>query len=150
MKNHPEPQTLDFLLAQVSRLHHARVHQLLEALGLYRGQPRLLFILWDQDGLTHKELAAMMQVTPVTITKMIQRMEKAGFVQRRPDLADQRISRVYLTDAGRAVQAQVEATWQQMELEGFAGFSDDERVTLRRFLQQIRTNLEKAIGEKNA
>lgn len=148
MNNHPEPQTLDFLLAQVSRLHHARVHQLLEALGLYRGQPRVLHILWDQDGLTHKELAATMQVTPVTITKMIQRMEKAGFVQRRPDPADQRASRVYLTDAGRAVQTQVEATWQQMEQDGFAGFSEEERTTLRRFLQQIRANLEKAIGEK--
>jgi MarR family transcriptional regulator, organic hydroperoxide resistance regulator len=142
-----EPQTIDFLLAQVSRLHHTRVHQLLEGLGLYRGQPRVLHILWDQDGLTHKELAEIMQITPATITRMIQRMEKAGFVQRRPDPADQRISRVYLTEAGRAVQAQVEATWQQMERDDFIGFTPGELEVLRGFLRRIRANLEKAIGE---
>jgi len=147
MTNLSEPQTLDFLLAQVCRLHHARIHQLLEALGLYRGQPRVLHILWDQDGLTHKELADIMGITPATITKMIQRMEKAGFVQRQPDPADQRISRVLLTDTGRAVQTQVEATWQQMEQEIFAGLSDDERVDLRRYLQKIRKNLEEAIDQ---
>lgn len=143
----PEPQTLDFLLAQVSRLHHTRVHQLLEGLGLYRGQPRVLHILWDQDGLTHKALAAIMQITPATITRMIQRMEKAGFVQRHLDAADQRISRVYLTDAGRAVQAQVEATWRQMEQDDFAGFTADELVVLRGFLQRMRANLENAIEQ---
>lgn len=147
MSRSPEPQTMDFLLAQVSRLHHARVHQLLEGLGLYRGQPHVLFCLWEQDGRTHSELAASACITPATMTKMIQRMEKAGFVQRRPDPADQRLSRVYLTEAGRAVQVQVEAIWQQMEREVFAGLTPDELPELRRFLQQIRSNLERAIGE---
>ncbi|MFZ6031370.1 MAG: MarR family winged helix-turn-helix transcriptional regulator [Chloroflexota bacterium] len=142
----PEPQMLDFLLAQVSRLHHARVHQLLEAIGLYRGQPRVLHILWKQDGLTHKELAAIMQITPATITRMLQRMERAGFVQRRLDPSDQRVSRVYLTEAGWAVREQVEITWRRMECDDFAGFSPDELVTLRGFLQRIRTNLTRAIA----
>ncbi len=137
---------MNFLLAQVCRLHHARVHQLLDALGLYRGQPQVLFRLWEREGQTHRDLAASMQVTPATITRMIQRMEKTGFVQRRPDPGDQRISRVYLTDAGRGVQAQVEAIWEQMEQEVFAGFTPDEQATLRSHLQRIRANLTQAVG----
>jgi DNA-binding MarR family transcriptional regulator len=132
---------MDFLLAQVSRLHHQRAHELLEGLGLYRGQPPLLYALWEQDGQTHSELAEKLQITPATITRMIQRMEKSGFVQRQPDASDQRISRVYLTEAGRAVRAELQAVWDRMEVESFAGFSAEELIILRGFLQKIRANL---------
>jgi MarR family transcriptional regulator, organic hydroperoxide resistance regulator len=148
MSQHSEPPPLDFLLAQVSRLHHYRAHELLDGLGLYRGQPPVLFALWERDGLTHKELAGQLEITPATVTKMIQRMEKAGFVQRRPDASDQRISRVYLTDAGRTVRAQVRAVWDRMEVENFAGFNDEERAVLRSFLQRLRENLLQAIEGK--
>ncbi|MBN2116481.1 MAG: MarR family transcriptional regulator [Anaerolineales bacterium] len=148
MPPHPEPQTLDFLLAQVSRLHHQRAHELLEGLGLYRGQPPVLFALWEQAGLTHSELAERLGISSATITKMLQRMEKAGFVKRQPDAGDQRVSRVYLTKAGRAVHSKLEAIFQQMEIENFNGFSDDERVVLRTFLLRLRKNLEQAIQGK--
>lgn len=83
-----EPNTLDFALAKVCHLHHHRVEELLEALGLYRGQPPVLFALWQQEGITHSELAERMHNTPATTTKMLQRMESAGFITRRPDPAD--------------------------------------------------------------
>ena len=143
-----EPQTLDFLLAQVSRLHHYRAHALLEKLGLYRGQPPVLFSLWEQDGLTHGELAQRLQITPATITRMIQRMEKAGFVQRKPDSGDQRISRVFLTDSGRAIRTQLQAIWDQMEVESFSGFSPEELLVVRRILLQVRDNLARATEGK--
>jgi DNA-binding MarR family transcriptional regulator len=147
MKPVDEPNTLDFLLAQVCHHHHFRANTLLEALGLYRGQPPILFALWDQEGLTHTDLAERLQNTPATITKMLQRMEKAGFVQRRPDASDQRVSRVYLTDTGRAIQSQVQAVRDTMEAETFAGFSAEESLLLRTFLQRIRQNLVQVNGE---
>jgi len=143
-----EPQTLDFLLAQVSRLHHYRAHELLDGLGLYRGQPPLLYTLWEQDGQTHGELAEKLQITPATITRMIQRMEKSGFVLRKPDADDQRVSRVYLTEAGRAVREQLQAVWDRMEIESFAGFNPDEQIVLRRFLIHIRDNLSSTVNGK--
>lgn len=146
--NLPEPQTLDYLLAQVSRLHHHRAHELLDGLGLYRGQPPVLFALHEQDGLTHGELAARLGVTPATITRMIQRMEKTGFVQRRPDASDQRISRVFLTEAGRAVFSGLQAIWDRMEAESFAGFNDGERAVLRTYLHRIRENLTRVINQE--
>jgi MarR family transcriptional regulator, organic hydroperoxide resistance regulator len=142
-----EPNTLDYLLAQVCHNHHFRANTLLEALGLYRGQPPVLFALWDQEGLTHTELAERLQNTPATITKMLQRMEKAGFVQRRADANDQRVSRVYLTETGRAIKAQVQAVWDTIEAETFAGFTDEESLLLRTFLQRIRQNLINVNGE---
>jgi DNA-binding MarR family transcriptional regulator len=148
MSQQPNQESIDFLLAQVSGLHRSRAHTLLEELGLYRGQPKMLFALWEQEGLTHGELAARVHVSPATITKMLQRMEKAGFVERRHDREDQRISRVYLTDAGRSIRSQVEQVWRILEDETFMGFTVEERVLLRRFFLHIRDNLIQVTGGK--
>ncbi len=145
----PEPsgsESLDSLFAQICRLKHARIHTLLEALGLYRGQPSVLQALWEHEGLMHTELARHLQVQPATITRMLQRMEKAGFVERRPDPEDQRVSRVYLTEAGQAVRADVQQVWRQLEEEAFAGFSLEEQALLRRFFLRIRENLKLVTG----
>jgi DNA-binding MarR family transcriptional regulator len=139
-------ESLDSLLAQICRLKHARVHTLLEALGLYRGQPSVLQALWEGEGLMHTDLARRLRVQPATITKMLQRMEKAGFVERRPDPDDQRVSRVYLTEAGQAVQADVQQVWRRLEEEAFAGFTLEERAQLRRFFQRIGENLASVTG----
>jgi len=146
MSSFPEPESLDFLLAQICRLHHARAHTLLEALGLYRGQPPMLHALWEKEGLTHGELATRLHIQPSTVTKMIQRMERAGFVECRPDPDDQRVSRVYLTAAGRAIQAEVKQVWRTMEDETFAAFAPEERTLLRRFLMQMRESLIQVTG----
>jgi DNA-binding MarR family transcriptional regulator len=93
--------------------------------------------------LTHAELAARLQVSPVTVTKMIQRLEKAGFVQRGSDPQDQRFSRVYLTKAGRAIHLEANAVLAHIEAETFAGFSNEEIETLSGYFQKIQTNLGK-------
>lgn len=141
-----EPESLDRLFAQICRLKHARVHTLYEALGLYRGQSRMLGALWAQEGLTHTELSRLLRVQPATITKMIQRMERAGFIERRHDPADRRVSRVYLTAAGRAVREDVQRVWRRLEEEAFAGFTEEERALLGQFFARIRDNLSEAAG----
>ena len=141
MSHLPESESLDQLLAQICRLKHARVQALLETLGLYEGQPSMLRALWSQEGLTHTDLAKRLRVQPATITKMIKRMEKAGFVERRPDPQDERVSRVYLTEAGRAVQTDVRDVWHTLEKEAFAYLTEEQRAQLRHLLLQIRDNL---------
>ena len=101
----------------------------------------MLRLLWHREGMTHTQLARELQVQPATITKMIQRMEKAGFVVRRDDPDDQRVSRVYLTPAGQAIQDDVQQVWRQLEEEAFAGFAEEESLLLRRFFLRIRDNL---------
>ncbi len=144
-----EPESLGFLLVQVCHLHHHRAHELFEAIGLYRGQPPVLSALWEQEGLTHTGLARRLRVTPATITRMLQRMQKAGFVVCKPDAEDQRVSRVYLTAAGRAIQAQVDRAISRMDEETFAGLTAEEAALLHGFLFRIRENLSRAQGAQS-
>lgn len=148
MGHHNQTETLDLLLANICHLHRIRVHQLFEALGLYQGQPPLLRELWKEEGQQQTELAARLKITPATMTKMLQRMEKSGFIQRKPDAGDQRVSRVYLTDAGRAVQSEVEKIFKNLEAETFANLTLEESLLLRRLLLQLRENLLDVTGEE--
>jgi DNA-binding MarR family transcriptional regulator len=75
-------------------------------------------------------------------------MEKAGFLERRADPDDQRVSRVYLTDAGRNIREDVNQVFRRLEDETFADFVLEERVLLRRFFLQMRENLLRAGGDK--
>jgi MarR family transcriptional regulator, organic hydroperoxide resistance regulator len=148
MSKFHDPDSLDHLLAQVCRLHHARAHGLFEAVGVYRGQPPVLEALWEKDGLTHSDLAAKLHVTPATMTRMVQRMESAGFIARKADPSDRRVSRVYLTKSGRAIRESLEQVIGTIEADTFVGFTLEERVLLRRFLQQIRDNLVRVVGSE--
>jgi DNA-binding MarR family transcriptional regulator len=145
-----EIEVLDLLLSQVCRLHYVRAQGLLDALGVYRGQPPALHILHAQEGLTQSELAARLELTPATVTKMLQRLEKAGFVQRQTDAEDQRVSRVYLTNAGRAIQADVARVLGQLAQETFLDFTIEERVVLRRLMLQMRENLSRVASFASA
>lgn len=129
------------LLARTCKLLRTRVHARLEKIGLYRGQQFVLFVLWENEGLTHSELAEKILVRPATTTNLLKRMEKAGLVERRPDPHDQRVSRVYLTDAAQSMRDTVETTWQQIDEQIFAGFSSEERALFEQFLLRIQGNL---------
>jgi DNA-binding MarR family transcriptional regulator len=141
MSQKPIQETTGYLLSQICRLKHVRSHAFLGEIGLCRGQPFVLRALWEKEGMTHSELAEQLRVQPATITNMLKRMEKAGLVERRHDAEDQRVSRVYLTDAGRNIRDAVERVWSELEEQTFAGFSSKECVLLHSFLLRIRENL---------
>lgn len=142
--------SLNVLLIEVCKLHYANSHELLEQIGLYRGQPPVLQALSRQEGLSHSELARQLHVKPATITQMIKRMEQAGFVQRRRDAEDERISRVYLTELGHAIQGDLDRVLGTIEAGTFAGFSQAEREQVARFLSRMRHNLlQMAEGEES-
>jgi DNA-binding MarR family transcriptional regulator len=135
-------EPMGHLLAKACKLKHQRMRALLEGLGLYQGQPNVLRALWEQDGLTHTKLAELLNRSPSTITNMVKRMEKAGFVERKPDPRDERISRVYLTDAGYDIQAAVENVWCVFDEQAFAGFGEEELTVLRDFILRMCRNME--------
>jgi DNA-binding MarR family transcriptional regulator len=142
------PESLNSLLVQICKLHHARAHSLLDELGLYRGQPPLLHVLVNEEGQSHSELAARLHVTPATMSKMVSRMEKAGVVRTGPDPDDQRVSRVYLTDHGRDLHRQAQAQMEQLEIETFRDLSEEERSLLQALMEQMRDNLIRVVDEK--
>jgi len=142
---------LSWAIGRLCHLHHNRIHALMDDLGLYRGQGRTLDLLWREDGRTHSDLSQSLGVQPATVSKMIQRMERAGFLERRADPDDQRVSRVFLTESGRQIKQQVDARFDQLEREAIDGLLPQEVLLLRRLLMRVSDNLrrqQKAILDK--
>jgi MarR family transcriptional regulator, organic hydroperoxide resistance regulator len=143
-------EQLGYLLAEVSKLHRAHAHAALEGLGLYRGQNFVLTVLAEQEGLAQSELAEKLLVKPPTISNSLERMEAAGWIVRRPDPEDRRVSRVYLTNAGRALHGSVSLLWHDLEVQTFAGLTSEQIDSLWHLLQQIRENLGQRIQLREA
>jgi DNA-binding MarR family transcriptional regulator len=141
-------ESINYLLVQVSRLHRVRADMRLEPLGLFPGQPPVIIALHNNPGLTQGELAAQLRVTPATMTRLLQRLERAGFVARQSDRADQRISRFALTDAGEAIRTTMMATLRALEAETFAGLTPAEHTALRHLLERLRANLRHVVDER--
>jgi len=134
-------ETIGYLLVQISRAHRNKAQELLARIELYPGQEFLLLSLWPKDGLTHSEVAEILGVQPATITRMLQRMDKTGLVESRPDSEDQRVSRVYLTDQGRELIQPTEQIWGELESITFANLRLEEKILLQRLLLQVYQNL---------
>lgn len=137
----PIHETLNYLLVQVCKAHRQKASTLLSQVELYAGQEMLLLKLWAKDGLMQSEMADELCVQPATITKMLDRMVESGLVERRKDPDDQRVSRIYLTAKGIALQEPVADVWQQFENQATADFTLEEKILLRRLLLQLQKNL---------
>jgi DNA-binding MarR family transcriptional regulator len=135
------PDSIHSLLVQFGKQHWTRLQALMNEIGLYRGQPPLLHLLWQQDGRTQSDLAAKLHLQPATVTKMLQRMEAAGFIKRQADPQDQRVMRVYLTPLGQQVKEQVRQREQQVAREVVEGFTCEEQALLAQFFSRMRDNL---------
>jgi DNA-binding MarR family transcriptional regulator len=131
---------------EASRAIGAERGRALRGLGLHAGQELLLGELWREDGLTPGELAARMGVETPTVTRMAQRMERAGFVRRRPDAADRRLVRVHLTEAGQRLRASVPTAMAWADEAALAGFSARERARFVGFLDRVARNLDSSRG----
>lgn len=133
--------TIGYTLVGVCRAHRNRAAEALARVGLYVGQEWILLRLREQNGMTQSELAEACAVEGPTMSKGLQRMERAKLVARRTDTIDARVSRVYLTDQGRNVCEAVDAIWSDLEECTLTGLAADERILLGRLLHQVRQNL---------
>src|SRR5262249_46490233 len=94
-----------------------------------------------QEGLTQSQLVERMCVQPPTVSKMLDRLEKAGLVERRPDAENSRLVRLYLTEQGTLAQRAIGAIWTDLEQRLIKGLNVEERIVLRRLLVQVHKNL---------
>ena len=138
---HPQDPTLGHLLAQVCRLAGKRRQLRLERIGLHHAQGMVLFRLWHEDGMSQRDLAAALQITPPTASNTLQRMERDGWVERRRDGADQRIVRVYLTEKARDLHADARASLREFDREMGSALNEAEQAALRKSLLKVRRYL---------
>ena len=141
MNYKPEYESINFLLNMICRAQRGKMSEALTEIGLYAGQEMFLWQLWRQDGLTQSQMVERMCVQPPTVSKMLDRLEKVGLVERRPDSEDSHISRVYLTEQGHRSQRAVRDIWTNIEQRITEGLSVEERIVLRRLLLQVHENL---------
>ena len=131
------------LINQVLHLYIQRSIYLLRDLKIHPGQCGMLWGLSQNDGLSQKELAKKMKITPPSITVMIRKMEAEGLIKKQQDEKDQRITRIYITDKGRKIAEQMDSVLCQLEKEVFANMSEQEIMLLHRLLLQMKDNLSK-------
>lgn len=126
---------------KINRLFMHSKHHQLEALGLYRGQPRLLFLLWKTDGLSRKEIVDHLGIQPATVTKMVKRLENNEFVVSKADANDSRVSRVYLTPKGHDIHGAVEEIYEHYYEILYGGLSEEEIISFESILGKIEDNM---------
>ncbi|NUR82524.1 MAG: winged helix-turn-helix transcriptional regulator [Nonomuraea sp.] len=130
------PEFLD-LHSKASKALRAAAESAVRRHGLHLGQDHLLAVLWRQDGSTPGEVAAALNVTTPNVVKAATRMAAAGLLTRRRDDRDNRLVRLWLTDAGRALQAPVEEERRRLEAQVTADLTATERKHLMTALTKI-------------
>ncbi|HWS67850.1 MAG TPA: MarR family transcriptional regulator [Steroidobacteraceae bacterium] len=134
-------RTFGFLLKETSRLYVQRFEQRAGALGLTLSQCKALVYLADQEGISQVQLAELTELEPMTLVRVLDRMESDGWLERRNDPADRRARRLYLKPKGKPL---VDEIWHLVVLtcrEAFAGIPRKHADLMIASLEKVRSNL---------
>lgn len=114
-----------------------------QRMNLSEGQPKILYILLRTEGCVQKELAEKAQVRPSTITVLLDRMEKQGYIYREETRISggKRAYKIFLSDEGKSLAHQVNELVEELEERSFKGFSGEERKKLLEMLGRVAENL---------
>ena len=137
---HPS-QNLGFLLHDVARLMRKRFEQNARQLRLTRSQCQVLAHLARQEGIAQSGLADILEVEPITLTRILDRLEGGGLVERRPHPTDRRIRQLYLTAEARPLLADIFAIGAATRGEALEGVPELEREFLIATLTSMKANL---------
>ena len=146
MKKVDLSQRIGFVVNEVGRLYGRRFDQLSrEELGLSRAQCRLIGqVAYSETGHapTQAELASNLDLTPMAVATMVDRMEAAGWISRRPSDTDRRANAIELLPRAEAALDKAIAVSDRVQDAALAGFSAAERKQLVAMLQRVRANLQ--------
>ena len=116
------------------------------SLGVTRAQWKVLFRLTRMPGLRQVELADMLDVEPITLSRIVDRLEQAGHVERVADPADRRAWRLQVTEKAKPLVTRLRALGSELVEEAFEGIDRDEIKRVREVLAQVRDNV--AAGQR--
>ena len=97
-----------FLLHDLARMMRTRFDQWARGYGLTRAQAAILFRLSRQPGMSQNEMAALLEVEPITVGRLVDRLEARGLVERRADPSDRRVKRLHLLPAAAPILRYIE------------------------------------------
>lgn len=134
-------ESLGYQVADLHRLFGRVFDRRVAHLELTRVQWRALKHLGHAEGVTQVELADRLDMEPIALGRVIDRLQKAGFVERRADPADRRVWRLYLLPQSAQVIGPVETVAHALRKEATAGISAEELATTLSVLDRVRDNL---------
>jgi len=117
--------------------------------GGHPGQAGVLWALGSEEGLSQRELAEKVRLAPPTVTAMLQKMERGGLIERTADETDQRVTRIRLTDAGRALNRDLRAAHGTYIASIIGSMPKADRRELARLLDSLSENIKAALGRQD-
>jgi MarR family transcriptional regulator, transcriptional regulator for hemolysin len=141
MTKHSPEQSIGFLIYEVSRLIRKDFDKRVHALGLTQIQWRALAHIVRMEGCNQATLAEVLEIKPITLTRLIDRLQAAGLLERRPDPQDRRAVKLHLTEKCRPLIAVMQEKGMQTKAIALEGIEEEDRNTLLRILKHMKENL---------
>jgi len=138
---HDFRRDLLFLLHDVARLLRVDADKRARAHGMTRAQWGILVWLERQPGLSQKELAEILEVEPITVARLIDRLEGRGMVERRPDPKDRRIWRLHLGPPAYGVLGEIDRQREEMRCLATVGLDPSTIETITEALVTMKSTL---------
>ncbi|AWB91288.1 MarR family transcriptional regulator [Aeromicrobium chenweiae] len=129
---------------RVARLHKLLAGQLLRETGLYPNQEQVMMRLWDAGPQRQVDLIRMTDSDAATMTRTVQRLQKAGFVEVARSTQDRRVVMVQASESSHELRPKVERMWKRLEAVTVDGLAPDEREEILRGLEALEDNLLRA------
>ncbi len=133
----PTPDCFTFMLAKAYQRAHGHFRKSLEPYGLTNIQHAVLEGLWYQDGQTATELGELLRLDKATLSGVLARMQESGWVDRRADPGDGRVTRAYPSARANAVKDELIAIRERSDREILSHYSLEEQLLFKRFLMAL-------------
>ena len=137
-------ETLPFEIGETAHALRKAFDRRAVGMGVTRAQWKVLFRLERQPGLRQIELADMMDIEPITLSRIIDRLEEGGLVERVADPADRRAWRLHVTTNARPLVERLRAVADEMIADAFAGIDPQDIEITRQVLRRARDNASRA------
>jgi MarR family transcriptional regulator for hemolysin len=134
-------ETLPFEIGETAHALRKAFDRGAVGLGITRAQWKVLFKLTRRPGLRQIELADMLDIEPITLSRIVDRLEEAGLVERAADPADRRAWRLHVTAKAQPLVEKLRAVADEMAAEAFGGIDPKDIETARHVLGRVRENL---------
>jgi MarR family transcriptional regulator for hemolysin len=139
-----------FSINDVARMIRTYADQKARQFGITRAQWVVLVRLDRFEGLKQSELADMLDLQPITLTRLLDRLSASGLIERRADPNDRRANRLYLTPAARPLLEQLGELGEELMTTALAGVDRDSIERMVAQLATVKENLRQAIAQREA
>ena len=142
---HDSQRGAGFLLTDSARLLRKLIDRRLQPLGLSRAQWSVLAILSNPEGVSQSQISQELEIEKSTAGRLIDQVEKSGWIERRPIPGDRRLWSIHLTDQARQLLVEIERVIMHAREDMLRGLSEEQQNTLTDLLRTVKLNLAGAL-----